>query len=256
MGPQNLPLMKPPYGRITAVDLNSGEHLWYTAVGEGPRNHAAIRHLNLPRLGWARRVFVLLTDSLLFAVQEGININRGSTPRGNASEISTINSDPALLAFDLEDGEQIAKIPLPSNAAGSPITYLMNGMQYIVIPVGGASQKAELVAVGLDESLVDIESGQPIIPKEFSLFQNFPNPFNPETTIKYQLPEAANVILEIYNITGQKIATLVNQQQSPGLRSAVWDGRDQFGAIMSSGIYIYRIQANDFTEARKMVLLR
>lgn len=126
MGPQNLFLMKPPYGRITAIDLNTGEHLWKTAVGEGPRTHSAIRHLNLPRLGWARRIFVLLTDSLLFAVQEGININRGSTPRGNASEINTRNSDPALFAFDLTDGSQLAKIPLPSNAAGSPMTFMMN----------------------------------------------------------------------------------------------------------------------------------
>ena len=256
VGPQNLSLMKPPYGRITAIDLNTGDHRWYIAVGEGPRNHPAIRHLDLPRLGWARRVFVLLTDSLLFAVQEGINANRGSTPRGNASEINTFNSDPALLVFDLEDGEQIAKIPLPSNAAGSPMTYMMNGMQYIAIPIGGASQVAELVAVGLNESIVDITTGEPVIPDKFTLFQNFPNPFNPETTIKYQLPQTANVRLEIYNVAGQKVTTLVDRQQAAGLRSVDWDGTSQSGEAVSSGIYIYRIETGDFSEARKMVLIR
>ena len=64
VGPQGLPLLKPPYGRVTAIDLNTGEHLWMRAIGDGPRDHPALRHLNLPPLGWPYRIFVLLSESL------------------------------------------------------------------------------------------------------------------------------------------------------------------------------------------------
>ena len=66
-GPRGLPLLKPPYGRITAIDLNSGEHAWQVPVGDGPRNHSSLAHLDLPPLGWAQRNFPILTESLLFA---------------------------------------------------------------------------------------------------------------------------------------------------------------------------------------------
>ena len=130
------------------------------------------------------RVFVLLTDSLLFATQEGININRGSTPRGNASEIRTINADPALLAYDLNDGALLAKISLPSNAAGAPMTYAVDGVQYIVVPVGGASQRAELVALSLDDSALPSHTSEEPAPfEEVHLQQSFPNPVTDRATL-------------------------------------------------------------------------
>src|SRR5262249_23876373 len=85
-GPQGLPLVKPPYGRITAINLNTGEHLWMRPVGEGPRAHPALRHLHLPPLGWPRRSFALLTKSLLFVAQQGILRPLGPSPRQNADE--------------------------------------------------------------------------------------------------------------------------------------------------------------------------
>ncbi len=251
MGPQNLFLMKPPYGRITAIDLNTGEHLWKTAVGEGPRTHSAIRHLNLPRLGWARRIFVLLTDSLLFAVQEGININRGSTPRGNASEINTRNSDPALLAFDLADGTQLAKIPLPSNAAGSPMTFMMNNIQHIVVPVGGASQTAELVALTLDPSVVNIDNDNPIIPETDELLQNYPNPFNNQTVITYSLSKPSHVELLVYNISGQKVQLLVNHSEKSGRHRVVFDAGE-----LAAGLYFYRLKTGTATLTKKLLFLK
>jgi quinoprotein glucose dehydrogenase len=150
-GPRGLPITKPPYGRITAIDLNTGEHRWMQIVGEGPRNHESIRHLNLPPLGWNRRTHVMLTPSLLFAAQGGgfTDEPRGVSARRNASETTLRNDDPALLAFDPADGRQLAKVPLPGNASGAFITYMLDGVQYIVIPVGGASLPAELVALRL-----------------------------------------------------------------------------------------------------------
>ncbi len=94
------------------------------------------------------------------------------------------------------------------------------------------------------------------IPTEFSLSQNYPNPFNPSTTIKYALKENADVVLKVYNILGQEVRTLVNAKQSAGYKTVVWDGRDNNGVPVASGVYIYRIQANDFVKNMKMVLLK
>jgi quinoprotein glucose dehydrogenase len=148
-GPSGLPLLKPPYGRLTAIDLHTGEHRWMRPMGEGPRRHPTLVHLNLPPLGSPRRSFVLATKSLLFVAQEGITRVRGFSPGGNALELSLENSDPFLLALDPANGDLIAHIALPGNATGSPMTYQVDGKQYIVVPIGGASLPAELVALSV-----------------------------------------------------------------------------------------------------------
>jgi len=149
MGPQGLPLVKPPYGRITAIDLNTGEHRWMSTIGEGPRDHPALQHLKLPPLGWPRRSFPLLTKSLLFVAQQGILRGIGLSPRRNALEVGLQTHEAVLRAFDPTTGRLIATIALPGNASGAPMTYMADGRQFIVIPIGGASQPAELVALGL-----------------------------------------------------------------------------------------------------------
>ena len=89
------------------------------------------------------------------------------------------------------------------------------------------------------------------------MYQNYPNPFNPETTIKYQLPKTSKVTLTIYNILGQKIKTLVDEEKQTGYYSVKWDGTDDFGAKVSSGIYIYRMETNKgFVKTLKMVFLK
>lgn len=93
-------------------------------------------------------------------------------------------------------------------------------------------------------------------PAKFSLSVNYPNPFNPETKIDYSLNQACQVKLEIFNILGQKIKTLVDEQQSVGKKDVVWDGRNENGEQVSSGVYFYRLQAKDFVQTKKMVLMR
>ncbi len=95
-----------------------------------------------------------------------------------------------------------------------------------------------------------------LTPAEFALAPNFPNPFNPATTIRYQLAEAVPVQLQIFNIRGQLVRTLVNRVQSPGFYSVQWDGRDDSGNPVASGKYIYRLQAGDFIQTRQMTLLK
>ena len=148
-GPQGLPLVKPPYGRITAIDLQTGEHLWMQPIGEGPREHSALRHLKLPPLGWSRRSFPLLTKSVLFVAQQGILRGIGFSPRRNALELGLQHHEAVLRAFDPNTGTLIAEVALPGNASGAPMTYMVEGKQFIVIPIGGASQPAELVVLSL-----------------------------------------------------------------------------------------------------------
>lgn len=111
------------------------------------------------------------------------------------------------------------------------------------------------------EATIDIvtsitDENQTEIPKEFALEQNYPNPFNPTTVIKYRLKTDAEVKLAIYNILGQKVRKLVNKKQSAGFYSIEWDGLNEQGATVASGVYVYRIVAEDFVQTKKMLLLR
>jgi hypothetical protein len=95
-----------------------------------------------------------------------------------------------------------------------------------------------------------------IIPAKFQLSNNYPNPFNPETQIEYALPRNCQVNLIVYNVLGQKVRILVDEFQSAGYRTIHWDGKDDHGAEVASGIYFYWLKAVDFSETRKMILLK
>ena len=94
------------------------------------------------------------------------------------------------------------------------------------------------------------------LPKAFALGQNYPNPFNPETEITYELPRESQVVLSIYNLVGQKVRTLVNGKVAAGRHSMRWNGTDVAGRNLSSGVYIYRLEAAEHAVARRMVLVR
>ena len=94
------------------------------------------------------------------------------------------------------------------------------------------------------------------LPTEFVLLGNYPNPFNPETRIRFALPEASHVEITIYNTLGQVIRRLVSNESSPGEHTAQWDGKDQNGNAVSSGVYLYQFQAGEFSVVKKMSLLR
>jgi hypothetical protein len=95
-----------------------------------------------------------------------------------------------------------------------------------------------------------------LLPKQFQLHRNYPNPFNPLTIVSYDIPVAAHVKLEIYNVLGQRVTILVDETQQAGRYQVEWNSRDHSGSPVASGVYFYRLTANDFVESRKMVLLR
>ena len=134
--PQGLPLLKPPYSRMTAIDLNTGDHLWWVPTGEGNRyrNHPRLRDLNLPPLGGDNGVNgPLLTKTLLLYC-----LTAGGTSEG-----------PRLVAYDKTDGTELASLDLPSGAIGTPMTYMVGGKQYVALTVGGGPR---LIAFALPDS--------------------------------------------------------------------------------------------------------
>ncbi len=103
--------------------------------------------------------------------------------------------------------------------------------------------------------LVDVKSEE-ALPTQFTLFQNFPNPFNPTTIISYTLPNHSLVSLKIYDIIGSEVRTLISSEQAPGVHKVEWNGRNNFGSKVASGTYIYRIKTGDFVQSKKMILLK
>ena len=99
-------------------------------------------------------------------------------------------------------------------------------------------------------------SDQASVPQAFSLAQNAPNPFNSNTVIRFALPQPSQVELAIYNLLGQPVAVLVQGPSAAGTFSVRWDGRDQTGRAVTSGVYLYQLRAGEYTEVRKLLLLR
>jgi hypothetical protein len=102
----------------------------------------------------------------------------------------------------------------------------------------------------------EIQGSEDSRPSEFLLSQNYPNPFNPATNFQFSLSKFVHVKIDIFNIVGQKVRTLVNEEMRPGVYIADWDGKDGNGNFVSSGIYFYRMQAGDFSDMKKMLLLK
>ena len=101
----------------------------------------------------------------------------------------------------------------------------------------------------------NVLSEQTVLPQQFYLGQNYPNPFNPSTIIPYRLPISTRVRLEVLNVLGQRLATLVDAEQPAGFHTAMWDGTDASGRGVAAGVYLYRLVGNEVRLTRSMVLL-
>ena len=145
-GPEGLPLLKPPYARITAIDLNQGTIAWQVPHGQGPTDHEAIEHLDLGPLGAHSMAglapgWPLLTKTLLFAAQ--------AIPTGQGSILGGGPAKSYLRAFDKATGEQLAELEIDGAINGAPMTYVTGGRQYVLTPVATEGTKGELVAWAL-----------------------------------------------------------------------------------------------------------
>ena len=135
-----MPLVKPPWGRITAVDLNKGDIVWQVAHGETPdnvRNNPALKGLYIPRTGRPGRIGVLTTKTLVIAGEGGFF----TTPSGQRGAM--------FRAYNKATGKEVGAVYMPAPQTGSPMTYMLNGKQYIVVAISGAGYSGELVAFRL-----------------------------------------------------------------------------------------------------------
>ena len=141
---QGIPVFNPPYSRITAIDMDKGEHVWVATIGEGPREHEALKELKLPALGRGLsdgEIFPVLTKTLLFATQDRNDANPPTSP-------------PMFWALDKATGEIVWRHELPASVHATPMTYMHEGKQYLVVALGaGLFSKSvepdELIAFSL-----------------------------------------------------------------------------------------------------------
>ena len=148
-----------------------------------------------------------------------------------SGNISPEETAEVMVPHDLGKGKKVAKVSGVGDGIGGDFD-----------PLSGSPD----VRFALD-------SNEPL---SFQLDQNFPNPFNPETTIHYAVPEASDVRLIIYSLQGQEVRVLINVPQSAGRYNTRWDGRDASGRFVSTGIYLYRLEAGSNVALRKMVFVK
>jgi hypothetical protein len=143
-----------------------------------------------------------------------------------------------------------------------------------VVIAGGITKFSAWAIAHLNDQPLEVEKSNRSLPADFELAQNYPNSFlseakflsagNPETVIKYQLPRTSEVEISIFNLQGQKVATLVRSHQTAGSHKIIWDGKDESGRRLASGVYLYQLKvvapasggAGKFVAARKMLVLR
>jgi len=224
--------------------------------------------------------------SLDKVVEVPVDVELSGLPEKLGSFTAILKWDPAVLQFEgfvsgktegfenavinqKEVGSGILKFASAHPYGGEGLVNVLN-VRFKVIGERGASARISLdfsamaaagtfhdllpflTDGGVFEETVDVVA----VPKNFSLNQNYPNPFNPETEIRYQLPAEALVRLAIFNMLGQPVRILVDRNESVGFYSVRWDGRDDRGLVVPSGVYVVRLQANDSVAQNKITLLK
>jgi len=145
--------------------------------------------------------------------------------------------------------------PHLSNPGEILISYNVNSFNFSDLFNDAGIYRPRFLTLSLENLTTVDQKSDGKFPESFSLFQNYPNPFNSKTAIKFKILASSNVELNIYNILGQKIKTLISGRKSPGNYQYLWDGKDKFGRAVSSGIYLYQLQAKDFISSKKMILI-
>ncbi len=197
--------------------------------------------------------FYYLDDNVLTSIDSNIAICSGTSIDSNFSSslswqflatyhFTVLNWSAASGAINIDT------VQLPGNAA----------TEYIFVPTPIVSQDYDPVWKGpINISPTGIKDSDPNnIPASFELAQNFPNPFNPTTSIKFGLPAKSHANIKVYNLLGQEIAILVDQELPAGTYTAEWDGRDKNNTEVASGIYFYKLVAGDFIDTKKMMLVK
>jgi len=180
---------------------------------------------------------------ILGLISELVNMRPNADMKVSASGSTKI----ADLVFKVGDGVQPHFSTFTTESPGHELTYLYNEQ------VEGKLQ-VQTIQPEFDAN-VDFKGNGVELPKEYALSQNFPNPFNPSTNFSLSLPEASDYSLRIFNIAGQLVKSYSGHLEA-GVHTITWDGRNDQGSSVASGVYFYKAEANGFTETRKMMMLK
>ena len=237
-GETQLTLQKFQFGSTTGNPIPAGPHEIYLTVEEG-----------LPTGDVNRDGVISILDLILVAQQLGKRV-----PAGSAVDI---NGDGVVSILDL--------IRVAQGIAGSSAAPVIGAESVNAAMIETWIAQARLEddgSIAFKQGIKNLENLlASLIPEETALLRNYPNPFNPETWIPYQLAESAEVTLTIYDINGQLIRRLAVGHQAAGMyrsrsRAVYWDGRNQLGESVASGLYFYTLTADNFTETRRMLILK
>jgi len=182
----------------------------------------------------------------------------------NHPKLSTIQEGVILSHKVIQDGKmKIIAANLQSGAIES------KNNSFLTVPITFKGNKYQMANISIDDIIIAGSQGEyvdfimrtsqsnvKVLPKDFALSQNFPNPFNPSTEIRFALPKAEYINLNIYNMVGQKIKTLKAENMAAGYHSVVWNGTNNDGKLVSAGMYFYSIQSNNFKKTKKMLFLK
>ena len=163
------------------------------------------------------------------------------------------------------DGDMEFSCNLLSNPSNGTASVSVEG-SFVYSPTTDYSGSDSFTFTVCDNSLCDtatvlitihpLSIDETSLPTEYAIHQNYPNPFNPVTTLRYDLPENGLVNITIYDMLGKQVKTLINQTQDAGYRSIIWNATNDYGKPVSAGIYLYQIQAGEYMQTKKMVLLK
>jgi hypothetical protein len=188
------------------------------------------------------------------------NITIDGIPIKNGAEIKAYTDDGALCGNSIYDDNILRFMPIYGydNLSKPSKNYPHDG-ENVHFYINGLKTDPEVVW-SRDSMPIDISKRTAkvsvVIPERYSLAQNRPNPFNPQTSIEFALPKAGQTKLAIYNILGQRVVTLVDKMSEAGYHNINWNGTDAAGKEVASGIYFYRLESGDFSDSRKMLLLK
>jgi len=277
-GPISAPIGEYACEEPTLVPISYDDdewNTWYIVQSNWDKNKFGVRFTPSAYPTYVRKIEALVNgkDAFDFTIQEdngGIpgDIIAGSYRVyniGSATIGTVIKTVPGIDPPEIIQGDfwvvinWLEQTPGTPSIGGDSDPPLDNRSMYYTTSSGWVSFPSAdfMVTAYVSDQPVGVEKdGSNEIPLTFALQQNYPNPFNPSTVIAYQLPQNEFVNLEIYNALGEKVRTLVNETQDSGKYDVVWDGKNNFGNQLSSGIYLYRLTAGNYVKVMKMVLLR
>ena len=192
-------------------------------------------------------------DSLYFDLPPGVL----------AYEVQVLHN-PEIISFGTVESNSTVKLQSTDKEVGLfNLINAPNEQTHVSIPINISGKEADITfvirAIGYDNRIISQQTSKMTvhnIPEQFALHHNYPNPFNPVTTIQYDIPVDAEVILDVYDILGRHVKTLIHANQTAGYKSIRWNGTNDQGRLASAGMYFYHLQTVGYSKIRKMVLLK